>query len=179
MSFIEWYRTLNVPYKIYVAGNHCTSIERRLITEETFSANSIIYLENKAITINGINFYGTPYVPTFGQWAFMRARHKMGVIWAQVPDDTNVLITHGPPMGILDTAEDYYHRILHVGCSAMMTRIRSLGCLTHCLFGHIHDNHNELNSGILIRDGITYSNASLVKDGDFGHLAHYGNLLEI
>lgn len=48
------------------------------------------------------------------------------------------------------------------------------------LFGHIHDCGDTVsNGGILIRDGITYSNGSVVKDGHFGKLYHNGNTFNI
>jgi len=179
LDFLEWFGNIKFPWKIYVPGNHDWSLAHDESMAQRFSDLGIYLLINQEVILGGTKFYGTPYTPIFGQWSFMRARHKMEFIWNQVPDDTNVLITHGPPKGILDITEDYDRRLLHVGCGAMMHKIESLGLLTHCLFGHVHDNHDELNGGILIRDGITYSNGSLVKDGQFGHLVHQGNILEI
>ena len=76
-GFIDWYRKLKIPIKIFVAGNHDTSIEKKLVTSEDFSRCGIIYLENGDIIIDGIKIFGSPYTPTFGYgWAFNKDRHK-------------------------------------------------------------------------------------------------------
>jgi Icc-related predicted phosphoesterase len=175
-EFTEWFSALPIKHRLLVAGNHDTSIERRLITKQDFEQMGIIYLENEAVTIEGINFYGTPITPQFNQWAFMRARHKMDVVWNAVPEDTDVLISHGPPKGILDLTESMQHKLEQVGCKNMANRIEKLN-LKYVLFGHIHDCEGCKNGGVMIRDGVTYSNGSVVKDGHFGFLTSNGNIL--
>ena len=61
-AFIAWYRDVPVKNKIYVAGNHDTSIEKRLVTPGDFAEAGIIYLENAATTINGVKFWGSPQI---------------------------------------------------------------------------------------------------------------------
>jgi len=178
-EFTEWFRNVSVKYKILVPGNHDTSLERRLIRKEDFDAMGIIYLENESIVLDGIKFYGTPITPQFNNWAFMRARHKMDPVWDAIPVDADVLIAHGPPKGILDLAEDREHNLEQCGCKSMRRHIDNLPNLKYVLFGHIHDNHNCFNGGVLIRDGKTYSNGSVVKDGHFGYLTSNGNIIDI
>ncbi len=70
-NFITWYSTIPVKYKIFVAGNHDTSIEKNLIKKSDFESNGIIYLENDYIEIEGLKIWGSPITPTFGDgWAF-------------------------------------------------------------------------------------------------------------
>jgi Icc-related predicted phosphoesterase len=180
-AFLDWYSKLNIQYKIFVAGNHDTSIEKGLVTKGDFRASGIIYLENEGIEIEGLKIWGSPCTPTFGQWAFMKAREKIDRLWQHIPDGTDVLITHGPPKGILDQSysrDGVYERC---GCNALkkhvLYRVKSkLMC-----FGHIHNHEDIINAGMLkLSDYITqFSNGSVVTDGKFGKLSSNGNIISL
>lgn len=180
-DFMKWYGVLNVKYKIFIPGNHEVSIDRNVFDMRLFENNGIIYLFNSSVQIEGINIYGSPYCPSFGNgWAFMRARGKLAPIWDKIPEDTDILATHGPPKGILDLTENYDGSLEQVGDRELSNRIIVLENLKAHLFGHIHDSINGLvNRGVLKRDDILYSNASIVRDGHFGEIQHNGNLITI
>jgi len=184
LDFIEWYKTVPVEHKIYVAGNHDTSIERRLITPEHFADAGIIYLENSDVVINGIKFWGSPHTPTFGEWAFMKAREKINKVWNNIPQDTDVLIVHGPPKGVRDLSYDRYGNLEMCGCSALMKKCYALkDKLKLVCFGHIHNMDGvETNQGVSYYSHTTtvFSNAACVWDGRFDRgLTSYGNILTI
>lgn len=180
-DFIAWYSTVPVPVKIYVAGNHDTSIEKGLVTRGDFMDNGIIYLQNEGMEYKGVYFYGSPHTPSFGNWAFMKARHKLNKVWEAIPADTDVLIVHGPPKGILDISTDRYHRLEMCGCSALRKRVDKLQLKLMC-FGHIHDSDGVSNQGIARIGGkqTIFSNAACVFDGRFDKgLTSYGNIIDI
>lgn len=179
-NFIQWYSGIDIPNKIYVAGNHDSSIEAGRFNKQYFADKGIIYLQDDEVTIVGVKFYGSPYTPFFNDWCFMIQRHKIAKKWNEIPQDTNVLITHGAPKGILDLTENREHELEQCGDKSLLNRIGTLDKLKMVLFGHIHDCGDTVsNGGILIRDGITYSNGSVVKDGHFGKLYHNGNTFNI
>lgn len=181
LNFLAWYSTVPVEHKIYVAGNHDTSIEKRLITKEDFEKLGIIYLENEEAIINGVKFYGSPHTPTFGDWAFMKARHKIHKAWDVIPEDTDVLIVHGPPKGILDLSTDRFHNLEMCGCSALRKKVEKLNLQLMC-FGHIHNSEGVQNQGYARIGGKStiFSNAACVEDGRFDKgLMSYGNIFEI
>lgn len=179
ISFLNWFEGLPVKYKIFVAGNHDTSIWKNIVTKESIEERGIIYLENESTTIEGLNIWGSPYTSTFGtDWAFQKARHKMDKVWRLMPSNTDVVITHGPPKGGLDSTLDYGNTVKLVGCNQLATRIRRVKPILH-LFGHIHNCKNIVNAGVLYRDGVYYSNGSVVTDGKFGKLSSNGNLFTI
>lgn len=183
-NFIEWYKNVPVKYKIYVAGNHDTSIERRIITPGDFAAAGIIYLENEATTINGIKFWGSPITPTFGEWSFMKARAKTYSVWQAIPDDTDVLIVHGPPKGVRDLSFDREGNLEMCGDLSLMKRCWALkDKLKLVCFGHIHNMDGvETNQGISHYSftPTVFSNAACVWDGKFDlGLTSYGNILTI
>src|SRR5690348_12390311 len=68
-DFLSWYSNLPIKHKIFIAGNHDTSIEAGM--SRGYIPNGVIYLEHGSMTINGINIFGSPYTPTFGHgWAY-------------------------------------------------------------------------------------------------------------
>jgi len=180
-KFISWYKNLPIKYKIFVAGNHDTSIEKRLVTGSDF--DGIIYLENEHVTIEGIKFFGSPNQPTFGTgWSFNKAREKLDRHWSLVDDDVDVFIVHGPPKTILDAAYNPHNGVLeNCGCNALKRHLLERIKPKLCLFGHMHNNKDIINAGTLkLSAHITvFSNGSVVTDKLFGQLTSNGNILEI
>lgn len=184
LDFIEWYKNVPVKHKIYVAGNHDTSIERRLVTPSDFAEAGIIYLENAATVIEGVKFYGSPHTPTFGQWAFMKPRHKLHDVWQAVPEDTDILIVHGPPKAVRDLSFDRDGNLEMCGCTALAKRCWELrDTLKLVAFGHIHNmNRVDTNQGVshYSKTPTIFSNAACVHDGRFDRgLTSHGNIITL
>jgi Icc-related predicted phosphoesterase len=179
-EFINWFYCLPIKYKIYVAGNHDTSIERGFINKETFNEFGIIYLENEEVVIEGIKIWGSPNTPQFGYWAFMKARDKINRVWEHIPDDTDILIVHGPPKGIMDLSYSRAGEVEMCGCSALKKRVLKIEPKLF-LSGHIHNCEDIINAGTLKLSSYKtiFSNGSVVTDGKFGKLSSNGNILEI
>ena len=180
--FIEWFSALPIEYKVFVAGNHDTSIEKGLVTKGDFDNECIYYLENTHVTIEGIKIFGSPFTPSFGMgWAFNKDRTKLERIWSKIiDDDTDIVITHGPPKGILDLGVDRNNMMEFCGCKSLWNVIKSINPKL-VLFGHIHNCNDVINAGTRTVDGLntTFSNGSVVTDGKFGKLSSHGNVFEI
>jgi len=180
-DFIDWYKELPIKYKIYVAGNHDTSIEKKLVTKKDFEEAGIIYLENESVTIEGIKIFGSPHTPNFGNWAFMKERTKLERFWRlAIDEDVDIVITHGPPKGILDKSYYKNHNMESCGDKSLLNRILEVQP-AYCLFGHIHNCKDIVNAGMqkLSICDTWFSNGSVVTDGKFGKLSSYGNIIEI
>jgi len=152
VDFMKWYSMLPYKHKLIIAGNHDWLFERsRLLALEKVPEN-VIYLEDSGIEIEGLNFYGIPVQPPYNNWAFNRPEEKLIEHWKAIPDNTDVLITHGPPNSIFDFS--VYDRI-HTGSPSLyfevLERIRPK---LHC-FGHIHSGY-----GIKVIENTTFINAS-------------------
>ncbi len=122
------------------------------------------YLENSSLVIDGVKFYGSPYQPEFFNWAFNLPRgYALKQKWAQIPLDTNVLITHGPPYGMLDMVVDNKYnqgRDLHQGCEELIEKVIDLKDLKlHC-FGHLHLNGGQKQT----IDGKVFVNAAICDE---------------
>lgn len=154
-QFLHWMKKQDYKHKIFVAGNHdffCQNSPYILI-KSLCEESGIIYLQDEAVVINNIRFYGSPWTPTFGGWAFMRDRgNRIALIWDKIPDKVDVLITHGPPYKILDRG----YRNEHAGCYDLLLAVRRVKPKYH-IFGHIHEE-----SGIVEGDDTTFVNASMI-----------------
>lgn len=180
-EFLKWYGNLYIKYKILIAGNHdafaaIATNELRALCDHY----NIIYLENESVEIEGIKIYGSPLTPSFGNWYFTKARHKIHEYWKHIPENTDILITHGPPKGILDLSYDRNGVLEFCGCANLKREIITRIKPKLFLSGHIHNNEHIINAGITklsICDTI-FSNGSVVTDGKFGKLSSNGNVLE-
>jgi len=180
-NFIDWFSELPIKHKIFVAGNHDSSIEKGLVTKADFDVEAIHYLENTHITIEGIKIFGSPYTPQFGQWSFMKERHKLDRIWDKaIDDDSDIIVVHGPPKGMLDLSYDRRGNLENCGDRSLWNKVQIVKP-TLMLFGHIHDNKDIINAGTRTVRGLDtiFSNGSVVTDGKFGRLSSNGNILDI
>lgn len=161
-DYLTWLDSFeHIKHKIYVPGNHDTAIAAGLVKKEEYP--NINILINEEVSLYGLKFYGSPITPTFGEWAFMCKRGKIDKYWKQIPDDTDILITHGPPYSILDSSLDFNNYIEMVGCKNLLNRVLEKQPLYH-IFGHVHDEDKIYNHGIkTIGDKCktTFINASL------------------
>ena len=176
INFLEWYAKLPIENKIFCAGNHDTSIEKGLVTKNLMEDMGIHYLYCDSIEIRGLKIWGAPYVPTYGDWAFMKNRQKIAKVWNEIPDDADILVTHGPPKGILDLTYDRDNKVKLCGDSALLKRVLALDIKLVC-FGHIHNCKDLTNSGTkqIFGKKTIFSNATCVNDGKWGQLSSHGN----
>ena len=182
LNFIEWMKSLDVKYKIMCAGNHDVSIERNFITQADFLEAGITYLENDWVEIEGLKIFGSPQTPSFSHgWAFNKKREKMHDHWKHIPDDIDIIITHGPPKGILDISYDRSNNLERCGDLALLKRVLAIKPKLVC-FGHIHNCEDIINAGVQTLSAypeITFSNGSVVTDGKFGKLSSHGNIFNL
>lgn len=154
-DFLRWFSIQNYEHKIFIAGNHDFLFERNVVLSKVLldKFKNITYLQDSGVTIDGLNIWGSPWQPSFYDWAFNLPRNGSEIAekWSLIPDDTNILITHGPPYGILDLTPRYEK----VGCEQMYNRIIGLSgddkLFIHS-FGHIHYGYgySQFNNGHFI-----------------------------
>jgi Icc-related predicted phosphoesterase len=154
-AFDRWLAGLPHRHKIVIAGNHDFCFQHRP-REARALLRHAIYLEDRAVEVEGVKFYGSPWQPEFFDWAFNLPRGPaLAAVWAKIPDDTQVLITHGPPLGIGDLT----HRGPNVGCEDLLRRVRQVRPRLH-VFGHIHEAAGRFDV-----DGTIFVNASIFGGG--------------
>ena len=102
----------------------------------------IMYLEDSGVEIKGLKIYGSPHQPTFFDWAFNVRRGKLKQYWDRIPEGLDILITHGPPKGILDQSEPHLGSE-HLGCDELMAAVERVKPKLH-VFGHIHGGYGKV-----------------------------------
>ncbi|KAK7064717.1 metallophosphoesterase domain-protein 1 [Favolaschia claudopus] len=130
---LAWLSSQPHPHKVIVAGNHDVRFAEKEVRTRLLQANpTILYLEDSAatLTVRGrtLRLYGSPRTPKYGSWAFQYLRSDSAAIWADVPAFTDILITHGPPLGHLD---------LGGGCEGLLAAVWRVRPRLH-VFGHMH-----------------------------------------
>ena len=148
LDFLNWFIKQPFREKIFVAGNHDLCLREALDIEEL--PNNVHFLQDRSVTIDGLTFFGLGY------------DHPEELI----PNDVDVLVTHEPPLEILDLSSG-----VHWGNLTLRRRIEVIKPRYH-LFGHAHEAY-----GTQQRRSTTFSNASLLDDHN--SLVHAPRILEI
>jgi Icc-related predicted phosphoesterase len=149
----HWLRTLPHRHKVVIAGNHDFCLE-----QDPDKARSILeqdagccYLMDQEVTIAGLRIYGSPWQPWFFDWAFnVRRGAALRAIWERIPTGIDILLTHGPPAGVLDRTASGEA----VGCADLAEAVERVRPKVHA-FGHIHEAYGRIEQGVTL-----YVNAS-------------------
>ena len=91
-TFEPWFRTLPHPHKLITWGNHDFSARNekwrgKVCVEET-------------IVIKGVKFWLSPWSPQYGSWAWMKDEAGLAKVYAQIPSDADVIVSHAPAHGL-------------------------------------------------------------------------------
>lgn len=157
-KFGAWFASQPHKHKIFVAGNHDWLFETKPLSAQKLLDASIIYLQDSAVEIAGLKIYGSPWQPRFFDWAFnLKRGAEMAEKWALIPKDADILITHGPPFGILDEVPRRYW-VENTGCEELRKKVEEIalsGKLKVHVFGHIHCGY-----GTTEKFGVKFINAA-------------------
>jgi predicted phosphodiesterase len=149
-AFDRWLASLPHRHKVVIAGNHDWAFERTPAAARGW-LRAATYLEDDEVTVDGLRIWGSPWQPWFHDWAFNLDRGPaIAAKWDLIPAGIDVLITHGPPAGILDRTDQGDA----VGCADLLAAVRRVRPKLH-VFGHIHEAY-----GTLEQDGVRFVNAS-------------------
>lgn len=194
-EFMNWFNSQPAKEKVMIAGNHDFFFDVELRSEwarhswEDYPENKvkdmlakypdIHYLNDSGVELFGLNIWGSPVQPKFGNWAFNRFRNTIinsegstsyygpvqGGIephWAKIPNNTDILVVHGPPFGHGDLLAHKFRRrgeYPHVGCADLKVAIERVQPKI-VAFGHIHEGYGKLEG----ENGIIYINASSLNE---------------
>jgi len=146
-----WIRALPYQHKLVIAGNHdwCFMDDRE--ASVAMLGEGVTYLEDQAALVLGLRVWGSPWQPEYNDWAFNLPRGPaLAEKWALIPNDTDVLITHGPPRGYGDRSPIGRR----IGCEELLPAVHRVTPALH-LFGHIHQDGGFWRAG-----GISFSNVT-------------------
>lgn len=186
-SFLSWLDSQPHAHKVFIAGNHDTSLHREYYKatgaqrfhrisddkkadevcdqcREMVDTAASTYLEDSGVTLtfsssmgadggpthlsdpsHTINIYGSPWQPSFCNWAFNLERgDPLRAVWSAIPQDCDILVTHSPPHGLGDRNSEG----MNCGCEDLLYEVTSRESPPRLhIFGHIHDDYGWWSNG--------------------------------
>ena len=140
-EFQAWLIGQKYTKKVLIAGNHDGQYEKT-VPFYTFETG-ICYLQDSGTQFEGLNIWGSPWTPEFSNWHFMLPRGlKLKEKRDLIPDNTDILVTHGPPHGILDTTDNTWDSE-RLGCEDLREAVERVKPRLH-VFGHIHGGYGKM-----------------------------------
>lgn len=156
LDFLLWFRLQPFTYRIFIAGNHDFCLEQLAPAQlAALVPEGVCYLNDSGVDVEGIRIWGSPVSPWHHNWAFNR--HRGAHIrrhWQKIPSETNILVTHTPPFGILDQLVTEKNN----GDKDLLQTVQQLQPAYH-LFGHIHEAYGRSRKG-----GTSFLNCSLMNE---------------
>ena len=130
-DFNDWLGELPHRYKVVIPGNHDRAFKqdprcRAMIT-------NAVLLINEGVWLCGLNIWGSPVTCDDAAYGYT-TREERARLYASIPKDTHILITHGPPYGILDHEPGTDER---QGCPELRKAVIRVKPKLH-VFGHVH-----------------------------------------
>lgn len=153
-GFVYWFNKLEqYKHKAFIAGNHDWGFQNNVenVKDIVNLYEGVNYLEDSVFLVdNGtdkpVKVWGSPWQPEFYDWAFNLPRNgeELKSKWDLIPDDIDILITHGPAWGFLDDVEG--RRGTHLGCELLTEKIKQIKPKIH-VCGHIHSGYGHYFDG--------------------------------
>lgn len=182
--FLKWYGSQDYMEKIFIPGNHDFGFETEPERyREMCEKYDVTLLIDEGVVVKNkygesVKIWGSPVTPEFFNWAFNRRLteklpdgydpyHSYNKVnsfikphWDMIPEDIDILVTHGPPKTILDECQDMYNpsKKVNVGCPYLLDAVKKIKPKLH-IFGHIHEQH-----GIFKTQDTVFCNAAQLND---------------
>ena len=165
-QFLKWFNGLdNYTHKIFIAGNHDWGFQNDPNACKEFLEfyDKVTYLQDNLKVLDedsgtSVKVYGSPWQPEFYNWAFNLPRmgSELEQKWNDIPMDIDILVTHGPAWGHLDTVK--FNPTFNLGCELLAEKIKTVKPKIH-VCGHIHTGY-----GYKFIDGTHFINAALLDE---------------
>lgn len=155
LRFLRWFESLPIQHKLFVGGNHDRFLEQYGAAFMD-DHKSIQMLWDSSYDLDGYKVWGSPVSPSFGHIkAFMRDREELETFWDRIPNDADIVVTHGPAYGCLDSSTRYGENL---GDSALYKTLSRIAPQYH-ICGHIHGGR-----GTRQIEGTTFINAAVLDE---------------
>lgn len=142
IEFYKWLEKQEYRKKIVIPGNHDNYFQKcNTFSPAPFADELATYLCDSGTEFEGLKIWASPWTKKFeGQnpkaMAFcLDTDEELEEKWKLIPDDIDILITHGPPYGILDKTE----KNKHVGCRRLREHVIGRVKPKLHIFSHIHE----------------------------------------
>jgi Icc-related predicted phosphoesterase len=171
VQFTSWFSRLETyKHKVFISGNHDWGFQNNVekVKEIVDFYPTITYLQDQLHIVkddNGteVKIWGSPWQPEFYNWAFNLPRNgeELKAIWDMIPEDVDIVITHGPAWGQLDDVEG--NRNVHLGCELLAERLKQIKPKIHICghihtgYGHYYDGHTHYFNAAVLNERYNYA----------------------
>lgn len=176
IKFISWcfdnYLTGKFSKIIWIAGNHDNWVQENVSINQQLGGSEYLcdsgtefeYEEpvrdlfdpgNKSLVFRKkLKIWGSPWTKRFPGMnphcmAFtVDTDEELAEKWALIPEDTDILVTHCPPYGIMDRVNEvtkWGTKRFNVGSPSLLNTSRRLKNLKLFVFGHIHESYGQIS----------------------------------
>jgi Icc-related predicted phosphoesterase len=154
-EFFFWLNLQKYTRKIFIAGNHDNSIQQDPFMLNDYPNTS--YLCDSGTEFEGLKIWGSPWTKTFeGMNPHCKAftcetEEKLAEKWALIPNDIDILVTHGPPKGTLDLIGkmSLQEENIFSGSLSLRKRLATVRPKFH-IFGHVHESYGKIRFPVCI-----------------------------
>ncbi len=164
--FLKWFDSIpGYTHKVFIAGNHDWLFQRNLSKALKLVAEYkyITYLQDQSFEAEGVKIYGLPWTPYFHNWAFnvWRNSDAMEKVWSFVPEDVDILLSHGPPFGKNDKVVSPSRVSEPLGSEVHWLRVQQVMPKINA-YGHVHTGYGwSFDKGL----NTHFINCSVVNEG--------------
>jgi predicted phosphohydrolase len=166
LGFHQWLNDQPAKHIISLQGNHEQWVEKNFLAAQELAKGvcpRVMFMYTGQIVIDGIMIWCSSYTPTYGcGWAYNADRgDRIKAHWDMIPNETDILVTHGPPMGILDEVRRTFamgDTTEHLGCLDLLQAVKKIKPSPH-FFGHIHGGYGQHHE-----DGTSFYNVSICDE---------------
>ncbi len=139
-SFRAWLDEVPARQVVGIAGNHDFVFEHRFLVPRGLRWT---YLQDNTVAVAGVRVSGVPWVPNLPFWAFHASGAAMRLAFENV-EPCDILLSHGPPLGIMDEAPSKYGSVAgeHVGSPSALDAIKRTRP-EYFICGHIHEGYGR------------------------------------
>lgn len=163
-KFSDWLNSLPYDNIIGIAGNHDFVLEDH---PEVAYDMPWTYLDHSSADACGLKVFGSPWTPYFYGWAFNgpddpgEQEKFFEDKWGDIPEDTDIVVTHGPPHGVLDRCQDGRKG----GCPLLKRHVYSRVKPMLHVFGHIHEAYGKEDVNGVAAANVSYVNCKYQPNG--------------
>lgn len=151
-----WFAEAPAKHVVCTGGNHDSSLQHR-----EFAFRQAEFLADRLVEVAGLAIYGSPWCPDLTGFAYFADTEQLADRWRRIPSGIDVLVTHTPPLGILDLPRT---GMVHLGCPMLRQELKRIRPRLH-VFGHVHASRGHMEE-----EGICFVNASVVGSPEPGML---------
>lgn len=138
-TFRRWVNDLSAKRILAIWGNHDFVGERRALWEHL--ELPVRFLQDETVEVEGLRIHGTPWVPGLPRWAFHANSPALQARAEGIPRDLDILISHGPPYGVLDFVAPQFGSC-HVGDTYLRHQLERIRPQV-VVCGHIHEQYGS------------------------------------